>query len=84
MPLEADGGVQKSKLSIQLKPCLCLWPTRQQEILQVISMAPIELLPSLAQSGSASGLGPEGRRIKSYMTDQILDLMGNVVSLSGL
>ena len=78
----------------------------------MISMAPIELLPSLAQSGSVSGLGPEGRRFKSYMTDQIpvpgpswasmtgslsqktgstpvqehqiLDLMGNVVSLSGL
>ena len=36
------------------------------------------LYPSIAQSGSASGLGPEGREFKSLYSDQILAFIDGV------
>jgi hypothetical protein len=38
--------------------------------------------PSLAQSGSASGLGPEGREFESLNSDQVLQVSASEVTLS--
>jgi hypothetical protein len=50
----------------------------RQQALILLCKGSIPLLPAilsrqLAQSGSASGLGPEGQRFKSFIADQFLD-----------